>query len=142
MEQSTTPDLSGALIGAVARTYRRLRAERGGNALSDTQHVVLTRLTRQGPCSPTELADFARVSGPSMHQAVTGLVDAGLVVRRPDPEDGRRVRIVPTLEGEQAAAEARRRRHAWLDPHLDALTEAERETLAAAAAILRGIADS
>ncbi len=138
----TTPDLSGAVIGAVARTYRRLRAERGTDDLSDTQHTVLFRLTGQGPCSPTELAEHSRVTAPSMHQAVSGLVDAGLVERVPDPQDRRKVQVVPTQNGLAVAAEARRRRHEWLDARLDALTPDQRATLAAAAAILREVADS
>lgn len=137
-----TSDLSGSLIGAVARTYRRLRAERGTDDLSDTQHTVLARLTCFGPCTPTELAEHSRVTGPSMHQAVTGLVDAGLVVRAPDPHDRRKVQVVPTSQGEVVAAEARRRRHEWLDSRLDALSADQRATLGEAAAILRDLADS
>lgn len=137
-----TPELSRAVIGAVARTYRRLRAERGADDLSDTQHTVLAHLTRVGPCTPTELAEHSRVTAPSMHQAVTGLVTAGLVVREPDPVDRRKVRVVPTPQGDSVAAEARRRRHEWLDARLDALTPAQRTTLADAATILRGLADA
>lgn len=136
-----TPDLSGAVIGAVARTYRRLRAERGTDDLSDTQHAVLARITRDGPCSPSGLAEHAGVSAPSMNQALTGLFAAGLILRVPDPADGRRVQVMPTRHGEAVARAARDRRHAWLDCQLDAMTTAERETLAAAADILRRIAD-
>jgi DNA-binding MarR family transcriptional regulator len=136
-----TPDLSGAVIGAVARTYRRLRAERGTDDLSDTQHTVLARITRDGPCSPSGLAEHAGVSGPSMNQALTGLFAAGLILRVPDPADGRRVQVMPTRHGEAVARAARDRRHAWLDSQLDAMSAAERETLAAAAVILRRITD-
>lgn len=135
-------DLKIALGAAVGRLYRRLRAERGVDELSDTQHGVLAQIARLGPCTPTQLCEHARVTAPSMNQAVTGLVDAGLVTREPDPDDGRKVRIVPTESGLEIAAEARRRRHVWLQSRLDTLTPAQRATLADAAAILLDVADS
>lgn len=130
------------LVGAIARMYRRLRAERGADELNDTQYTVLAMVTREGPRSPSELGAFARVTPPSMHQAIGCLVDAGLVSRESDPGDGRRVLVVATPKGQQVADDIRRRRHEWLDSRLDALSPDERKTLADAARILRGIADS
>jgi len=136
------PEQDLGLIGAVGRMYRRLRAERGSDELNDTQFTVLAMVTREGPRTPSELGTFAGVTPPSMHQAIGCLVDAGLVVREPDPHDGRKVLVVPTATGEQFADEVRRRRHEWLGARLDALSPEERQTLAAAARILRDIADS
>jgi DNA-binding MarR family transcriptional regulator len=136
-----TDDLGAELRGGVARLYRRLRAERADDRWSDTQLAVLNTLMRRGPQSLRELSDRERVTPPSMNQAVNGLADAGYVVRTPDPEDGRRVLLSATAEGERVASELRQRRNAWLDGRLAALTAEERSTLLAAARIQRRIAE-
>ncbi len=135
-------DLKIALSVAVGRLYRRLRAERGTDDLSDTQHGVLAQIVRTGPCTPTQLCESARVTPPSMNQAIGGLLDAGLVTREPDPADGRKVQVAATDTGRAVALEARRRRHRWLDSRLADLSPEQRAMLADAAVLLRRIADS
>jgi DNA-binding MarR family transcriptional regulator len=68
---------------------------------------------------------------------VNGLEERGLVERRPDPRDGRRIIVSVTAAGEEML---RRKRHARSRQLAQALTErftpAELEVLAAAAPLL------
>jgi len=78
-----------------------------------------------------------------MAATVAALTAAGLVERRPDPVDRRRILIALTEHGRATLAADRRRRDAWLAEALqNDLTERERGVLAEAATLLARIADS
>ncbi|MFZ8404099.1 winged helix DNA-binding protein, partial [Staphylococcus aureus] len=70
------------------------------------------------------------------------LEEAGYLTRTPDDDDRRRVTIALTDAGRLVVAETVRRRDAWLEEALAALTAEERKTLAAAAEIMRKVADT
>ncbi|GAA4137245.1 MarR family winged helix-turn-helix transcriptional regulator [Leifsonia shinshuensis] len=142
MGRLSTHDLSSALRIAVARLSRRLRAEKEDDELSDTQTSTLAFLVREGSGTIGRLSEHERVTPPSMNRTVNHLEQAGYVVRTADAVDGRKVVVVPTESGLRLVAETRRRRDAWLNQRLRTLTPEQRETLAEAAAIMRGIADS
>jgi DNA-binding MarR family transcriptional regulator len=137
----TIDELGTELRMAVGRLYRRLRAERADDQLGDTHSAVLGRLVKEGPQTLRQLSDHERVTPPSMNQTVNWLATAGYVVREADPSDGRKVLVTPTPTGTALALETRRRRHAWLNARLQMLSPPERQTLLAAARVLRGIAD-
>lgn len=142
-EPDAVDTLSTELRIAIARMFRRLRAERGDDQqLGETQSSILAFLVREGPHTLRGLAEHERVTPPSMNQTTTVLVEAGYVVREQDPSDGRKVLFAPTPAGTALALENRRRKHAWLHSHLVDLAEDERRTLEDAARILRRIADA
>lgn len=120
------------------RTSRRLRDQRVGD-LSDAQMSVLGQLVNKGPATPGELAERERVRPSSMTRTVQQLVGAGLVERRPHPQDGRQVLVAATGKGREHILATRRRRDEWLQRRLAALTSQERATLSEAEAILRRI---
>jgi DNA-binding MarR family transcriptional regulator len=79
----------------------------------------------------------------SMAQTVRDLEAAGLVSRRPDPDDGRRALVELTALGRERVRAARAQRESRLSEILERdLTPAERETLREAVALLRRIADA
>ena len=127
---------------AIMRTSRRLRQERSTDDVTPGQYSVLAVLDRQGPLTPRELAAFEKVQPPSMTRTVAALADLGLVGRTEHPTDGRQVLVSLTPDGQVVVRETRRRRDAWLARRLAELTPAERETLAAAAALLHRVAQS
>ena len=135
-------ELSSSLRIAVARLSRRLRAEKADHELSDTQTSTLAFLVREGSGTIGRLSEHERVTPPSMNRTVNHLEHAGYVERTPDSADGRKVVVVPTESGRTLVAETRRRRDAWLDQRLRTLNAEQRATLAAAAAIMRELADS
>ena len=125
----------------LGRVIRRLRAEGGQPPVG--QMAVLGRLDREGPASTSDLAAAERMRPQSMAQTVRDLESAGLVSRRPDPDDGRRALVELTPAGLERLHTTRARREGWLaELFKREFTAAERETLRAALPLLRRIADS
>ncbi|WP_242497210.1 MarR family winged helix-turn-helix transcriptional regulator [Nocardioides oleivorans] len=137
----TDAGLASELRGGVMRLRRRLMSERHpDNDLSISQMVVLGLLVRLGDQTVGDLARAERVQPPSMTRTVNCLEQDGFVVRRPHETDGRQVVVSLTDAGRAAVLADRERRDAWLARRLDALTDAERETLREAAPILARLA--
>ncbi|WP_091504687.1 MarR family winged helix-turn-helix transcriptional regulator [Amycolatopsis sacchari] len=124
----------------VGRLRRRLRQEYDTSGLTPSQTSVLSRLDKDGDASVSELAAAERVRHQSMTSVVAVLEQRGLVVRRPDPEDGRRQLVTVTEEGRTFLADQRRAGEEWLARVCeDKLTEAERQTVLDAMALLERI---
>ena len=140
MAVETVP-LAHELRETLGRLVRRLRAEPGLPPVA--QLIVLGRLDREGPASTSDLAAAERMRPQSMAQTVRDLEAAGLVSRRPDPDDGRRALVELTALGRERVRAARAQRESRLSEILERdLTAAERETLREAVALLRRIADA
>ena len=146
MGDETTSDetrrLGIELRGAIVQLYSRFRSVRPNGEIGDAALWALTQLEKRGPLALTELSMTAHVTPGSMSQTVNRLTEGGYAVRSRDPGDGRRVLFTATPLGRELVADARSRRHGWLNAHLDALDPVDRETLARAATILRVIAES
>ena len=102
---------------------------------------VLGRLDREGPRTVSELAASEGVRPQSMAQTVAELEDAGLVERRPDPGDGRRMPVAMTETGQAALTDDRRAREGWLEHAIaERLTPEEQEVLHRAVKLLDRLA--
>lgn len=139
---ASTTELGVNLHGAVARLSRRLRTEKAVDDLSNSQYSVLAYLFREGAHTIGELSEFERVTPPSMNRTVNCLADDGYVERASAPDDGRKVLVQATEAGGALVTETRRRRNAWLVRRLEELPPEQRELLAKATEIIRGVADS
>lgn len=71
---------------------------------------LLMTLVRCGPRRQGELAETAVLDPSTTSRYVAQLVRAGLVTRRPDPQDGRAVQLIASTTGEQVAGELIERR--------------------------------
>jgi DNA-binding MarR family transcriptional regulator len=138
-------DLTSALLAhelreTVGRLVRRLRDEPGPSV---GRMTVLSRLDRRGSASISDLAAAERMRPQSMAQTVSDLERAGLVSRRPDPDDGRRAFVELTAAGLELLRTTRARRETWLTAALEReLGPRERELLREAVALLGRIADA
>jgi DNA-binding MarR family transcriptional regulator len=133
-----TDDLAHELRETLGRLVRRLRAEPGPPA---GQMAVLGRLDRLGPAGTSDLAAEQRMRPQSMAQTVHELEAAGLVIKRPDPEDGRRQLLELTGDGRTALRAARAAREDWLAQALEReLDPGEREQLRRALQLLDRLA--
>lgn len=132
--------LANELRIASNRLVRRLRAEKADDDVTDGQYAVLAYIDRHGAQTLRSLSEYERVKPPSMNRTVNCLVESGYVVREPDPDDGRQVRIKPTPEGTQTVRDTRRRRDAWLAKRVSRMDQHQRRILAEAAEILRDVA--
>lgn len=122
---------------AIARMARRLRQESDtGGETSPTLTAALATLEREGPLTPSALAERERIQRPTATRAVARLEAAGLVTRTSDPADGRVSHVAIAPAGRALLKRIRSRKNEYLARRLRELTPAERETLAQAAAIL------
>ncbi len=119
----------------VMRLARRLRQESGADATL-SQLSALATVERLGPISLRELADFERITPPSVTRISSALEERGLVVRTVDAADRRVARLAITGDGRLLLHETRARRDAYLAARLQALTPPEMEALTAALPIL------
>jgi DNA-binding MarR family transcriptional regulator len=137
---TSSSDLAGELRVVLGQLIRRLRAARVGLALQQVR--VLGLLERDGAAGISALAAAERVRPQSMAATVAALESAGLVDRRPDPDDGRRTLIELTAPGRAALLADRRRREDWLADAIERdLTARERRVLTEAVELLGRLAD-
>lgn len=129
--------LATTVRGSVLRLGRRLRQQKAEADVSDAQMAALGWVYQSQPLTIGALTEHEGVTPPSMNRTVGKLVEAGLLARRVDEADRRRVVLETTPAGSAFVVETRRRRDAWLAPRLAALTPDERRTLADATEILR-----
>jgi DNA-binding MarR family transcriptional regulator len=132
--------LAHELRETLGMMVRRVRAEPG-----PPTHLlaVLGMLDRQGPAGVSDLAAAQKMRPQSMAQTERELETAGLVTRRPDPDDGRRAFVELTAEGRRTLRAARAAREDWLAQALGGELDAdERERLRDALALVRRLAES
>ncbi|MFF9347112.1 MarR family winged helix-turn-helix transcriptional regulator [Streptomyces sp. NPDC014734] len=121
----------------ISRLRRRILNAAGAEDITLGQASVLTRLSRRQGVTASELAASEGVRHQSMTATVAALTALGLVERRPDPDDGRRLLIALTAEGHRRVEEGRQARQEWLAGELqEKCTEEERRAVIAAMAIL------
>lgn len=134
------PGSNGAAIAELLmvsrQLLRRLRDEWYDRELSWSQMSTMSRLEREGPATTADLARAEAMKPQSMGTTLAGLEKEGLVERRPHPTDGRQVLFALTGEGLAARRRAEEIKQAWLLRATADLSEAERQVLVEAAAIL------
>lgn len=109
--------------------------------VSLTAGSTLRLLLGSGPLRLTALAEREAVSQPAMTGLVSRLQAAGLVVRQPDPSDGRAVLLELTAAGEALVEDRRVRRAAALEDLLGVLDPSERVLFDAAIPVLAHLVD-
>lgn len=142
MASSTTTDtgLAADLLSVVAR-INRLATQRVTMRLPFAQARLLSTIEDQGATRISDLAALDHCSQPTMTTQVRRLEDAGLVSRAIDPADARAVLISITEKGVAALQQVRFDRGAAIDPFLERLDDADRQTLTDAIRVMRGLLD-
>ncbi|MDT5073410.1 MAG: hypothetical protein QOH82_2730 [Mycobacterium sp.] len=130
--------LAADLLSVVAR-LNRLATQRVKLELPYAQARLLSTIEDQGTARISDLAAFDHCSQPTMTTQVRRLEDAGLVSRITDPADARAVLISITPQGRKALARVRADRGAIIDPYLERLDAADRESLTEAVRVMRAI---
>ncbi|MCP2259283.1 DNA-binding transcriptional regulator, MarR family [Streptoalloteichus tenebrarius] len=134
---------AGDVWVVVSRLRRRLKELATEEDLTPAQASVLARLDKHGPASASELAAAERVRPQSAAKIIAALEQAGLVERRPDPEDGRRQLVTLTRLGLKRRQGDRRARQEWLARALqERCTEEQCRTIIEAMALLDEVAQS
>ncbi|WP_151525672.1 MarR family winged helix-turn-helix transcriptional regulator [Serinicoccus kebangsaanensis] len=135
-----TAALAHDLRMACMRVARRVRFD-VGNTIAPHHFSVLVRLHEQ-PRTLGELAAIEQVSPPSMSRSIDQLADLGYVVRSPDPDDGRLVRLSLTGEGRDVVGRERELRDAWMAARIEGLSDADRTVLRRATDLLEGLLEA
>jgi DNA-binding MarR family transcriptional regulator len=138
--RATDAALAADLLSVVAR-INRLATQRVRMQLPYAQARLLSMIEEQDAARISDLAALDHCSQPTMTAQVRRLELAGLVSRITDPTDARAVLISITPEGVAVLADVRTDRGAVIDPYLERLADADRQTLADAVRVMRSLLD-
>ena len=142
-EDADVHQVAGALQVAVGLLRRQLRQTQGDGELSAPETAALARLDRGGPATASALARLEQISPQSMGATLGALEARGLIERRGDPADGRRIVLSVTDAGLRVLRNRRSARTEQLARALSAgFTRAERRQLMAAAPLIERLAQS
>jgi len=139
---SWTADLADLLAGIHRLVRRRLRARLPGPRLRGAQAELLRIVAARPGIGVGGAADELHLAGNSVSTLVNQLVTAGFLLRTPDPEDRRAVRLTVTETAQQRLAEWERRRAELFEAQLALLEEADRAALRAALPALRRLTEN
>lgn len=124
-------------VPMIMRVIRaEMRKQRDAN-LTVPEFRALAFIARHEDPSPSQLADHLGLTLSSLTHLVDGLVERGLLVRRPHQRDRRRLILSLTPLGESTVHTARAAAQASLAARLAVLSPAEVETIARAMHLLR-----
>lgn len=136
-------EVAAALLVSMGLLRRRLRQVPVEGELTLPETSALARLDRGGPTTASTLARIEQISPQSMGATLGALEARGLVGRRPDPEDGRRVVLSVTEAGLEVLRNKRTARIEQLSQALSSgFTPSELERLMAAAPLIERLAQS
>jgi DNA-binding MarR family transcriptional regulator len=126
---------------AIARIARRLRQQHAAGGMTLSEVSVLSRLDRDGPTTPGVLAEQDRVRPQAMATTLSALAERGLVRKRPDAVDGRKVLVSLTAPGRKVLGDRREESVRRLTEVLGEFTQAEQRRFAAMVPLLDELAD-
>jgi DNA-binding MarR family transcriptional regulator len=130
------------LSQATGQLLRRIRAETDPDELGWTQLSIMARLKNDGPATTADLARADGMKPQSMGAILSLLEQQNLVERRPHPTDGRQILFALTAAGTKARRKRNVTKCEWLLAAMATLSSSEQQTLIAASALIRRLADS
>lgn len=140
-EQPDVDQVAAALHLSVGMLLRRMRQLKAEGELTLPESAALARLDRGGPSTAGALARLEQISPQSMGSTLAGLEARGLVERRPDPGDGRRIVLSLTAAGQAMLRDRRGARTRQFAQALgEGFTSAELAQLMAVAPLLERLA--
>ena len=143
-EELNPSQVADALLVGVRLLVRQIRqGQVGDGELTLPETSALARLDRGGPATSSALAKQEQISPQSMGATLGGLEARGLIERRPDPDDGRRIVLSVTDAGRDVLRTRRTARAQKLAAELSVgFSQPELQTLIAAAPLIERLAQS
>jgi DNA-binding MarR family transcriptional regulator len=111
---------ASTLVPDLFRIARRLRRFGGPAQIDVAALMLLHRLACDGPKRPSDLATDAGLDLSTVSRHIRALDEDGLIVREPDPSDGRSFHLSLTAKGGDLLVDALRRREQSVDRALTA----------------------
>jgi DNA-binding MarR family transcriptional regulator len=136
---SDSEEIAEGLHSVAIRLLRRLRKQDESSGLNAPRLSALSVIVFGGQITLRDLAAAEQVRPPTMTRIVNALVEQGLVMRKPNAEDGRSVLLSATVAGKRLLVAGRRRRVRSLAGEIERLSERERGVVAEAVGILGGM---
>lgn len=124
--------VANRLRPALLKLARELRRESHALGVTGGQVSLLFQIQKHRGIGVRGLAALERISPASMSGYVDRLERAGLIERKPDPNDRRRHGLALSPEGERVLRSVKSRRTAWLAARLENLSPDELAALDAA----------
>ncbi len=131
-ERSSVGECAHEVLDVVPMVFRVIRAElrkHSAKEMSVPQYRMLAFVYRNEGASLSEVGDHIGLTLPTMSLLVDGLVARGLVSRRTDPEDRRRMTLTLTEAGRARLESARAATMANLEERLRQLSASDRATI-------------
>jgi DNA-binding MarR family transcriptional regulator len=128
------------LRAALGRISRQLDRNVSSGGMTRTQLSILATIAFRGPIGSGELAEIEGMNPTMLSRILTKLETTGLVVRTPDPNDGRAVRVAITKAGQRSQERLRDERARLLADRLERLPSTRTNDLLAALPALEELA--
>lgn len=135
-------ETAARLRAIVGRLSRRLNALARGSDLTPSQLSTLGVIAREGPIRLSDLADAESMNPTMLSRVVAALDEAGLVRRRPDPEDRRAGLLEVTAAGRRTHDRLRAERGRVLAAGLESLSASQVAAVEAALPALEALIDA
>jgi DNA-binding MarR family transcriptional regulator len=130
------------VVPAVMRAIRSEMRKNRGADLSIPQFRALIFVRRKSGASLSEVADHLGLTLPSTSALIEGLVQRGLVSRRPVEQNRRQIQLELTEMGRPLLEDAIRHSRDSIAKRLTVLSDAERETIGRSMELLRTVFQS
>ena len=130
------------LRAVVGKLSRRLNALARGSGLTPSQLSALGVIARQGPIRLSDLAEAESMNPTMVSRVVAALDEAGLVMRRTDPDDRRAGLLEVTAAGRRTHDRLRAERGRVLRQGLDSLDSRDAASIEAALPALERLVDA
>jgi DNA-binding MarR family transcriptional regulator len=139
MQDLENAELAARLRLVLARLHRRLRQQTPGG-LTSSQTSALASVEELEPVRLSELAIVEGISMPTLSRLVAGLETLKLLVRKPDPDDGRASQLHIADAGRAELDRLRTERSAYLADRMATLSDRQRAALSEALGALESLA--
>ena len=137
----TDDELAQSFIDSITAVTRKMRSMKLPGGLTRERLAILALIAEKGPISVGDLANMAKVKGPTMSRMTSSLIDEELARRQVHKEDGRGVLITLTAKGQRVLASANQKSLQHVKSALRALSTEQVSALSALVGALRDSKD-
>jgi DNA-binding MarR family transcriptional regulator len=120
-------------VAVLIRRIKRVIGERARAVHPDLQpasYLMLSWLADEGPVRATSMVENFNIDKGAVSRQLQHLDELGLVVRTPDPDDGRASLVAASDDARRRLADVAEHRRKWLDEQLGDWDAQELETFA------------
>ena len=121
-------------VGVLIRRIKRVIGERARSVHEDLQpasYLMLAWLVDEGPVRASSMAENFHIDKGAISRQLAHLDELGLVVRTPDPADGRASLVAASDDARRRLSDVAEHRRKWLEERLGDWSAEDLESFAA-----------